>query len=131
MTRVFGFVGLLLVLGIGAYVYKQQIQATSVPGGATANPTTTIDVVGVRSDLIAIANAERRHFASDGKYVSVEELISNGDISMPKPSRGPYSYSADVNDDGFNIVATYSGTAEGNVPKTMSIDQLMQVRTSN
>lgn len=131
MTRVFGFVGLLVVLGVGAYIYKQQIQATSAPGGDASNPTTTVDVVGVKNDLVAIANAERRHFASDGKFVSVEELISNGDISMQKPSRGPYTYSADVNDDGFNIIASYSGTAEGNVPKTLSIDETMQVKTGN
>lgn len=128
MSRVFGFVGLLLVLGIGLYIYKQQIQATSAPGGAAANPRATIDVMGVRNDLVAIAQGERRHFASEGKYVSLGELISNGDISMQNPSRGPFNYSSDVDDSGFRITATYSGGDAG-VPKTMSIDQTMEIKT--
>jgi len=128
MGRVLGFVGLLVVLGVGMYIYKQQIVATSAPGGATASPRMTIDVTGVRNDLIAIANAERRRFASDGKYVDISDLISNGDISMQSPTRGPFSYSSSVNDNGFRITATYSGN-EANVPRSISIDETMQMKT--
>jgi len=128
MGRVFGFVGLLLVLGVGMYIYKQQVVATSAPGGTTANPRMTIDTVGVKNDLIAIAGGERRHFASEGKYVDISELISNGDISMQKPSRGPFSYSSSVSDTGFTITATYSGD-DPSAPRSMSIDQTMQIST--
>ncbi len=126
MGRALGFVGLLVVLGIGLYIYKQQIVSTSAPGGATANPRATIDTVGVRNDLVAIANAERRRYASDGKYVDISDLISNGDISMQSPSRGPFSYSSSVSDSGFTITATYSGN-DPNAPKRISIDQTMQI----
>ncbi len=126
MGRVFGFVGLLIVLGAGMYIYKQQVVGTSAPGGSTANPRATIDVTGVRSDLIAIASAERRHFASDGKYVDISQLISNGDISMQTPSRGAFSYSSDVSDSGFKITATYGGN-DPQAPKSLSIDQTMQI----
>src|SRR5579884_201546 len=98
MGRVLGFVGVLIVLGIGMYIVKQQVVSTSVPGGTTANPRVTIDVSGVKNDLVAIANGERRHFASEGKYVDISDLISNGDISMQTPSRGPFSYSSSVTD---------------------------------
>jgi hypothetical protein len=125
---VLGFVGLLIVLGVGFYIYKQQIVSTSAPGGSTSNPRATIDVTGVRNDLIAIANAERRRYASDGKYVDISDLISNGDISMQTPSRGPFSYSSSVSDSGFTITATYSGN-DPNAPKRMSIDQSMQIST--
>src|SRR3954462_5168072 len=124
MSRLFGFVGLLVVLAVGAYIYKQQIVATSAPGGATANPRATIDVAGVKNDLLAIAQAERRYWASNGKYVSIDELLTNGDISMQKPSRGPFNYSSTANESGFVITATYSGDDAG-VAKTMSIDQTM------
>src|SRR5512135_1885238 len=127
MSRIFGFVGILAVLAVGMYIYKQQILATSAPGGATANPHGTVDVVGVKNDLIAIAQAERRYWATNGKYTSIDELISNGDISMQKPSRGDFSYSSDFSDEGFTSTATYAGSAEG-VPKTMSVDQTMQVK---
>src|SRR3954463_8531891 len=98
MTRVFGFVGLLIVLGVGAYIYKQQIVATWAPGGATANPRATIDVAGVKNVVLAFSLAERRYWASSGKYVSIDELITNGDISMQKPSRGPFNYSSTANE---------------------------------
>jgi hypothetical protein len=126
--RAFGLLGLIFAMGIGLFVYKQQIQSTSSVAGATANPRVTVDVMGVRNDLIAIANAERRRFATDNKYVSIGDLISNGDISMPAPSRGPYSYTADVSENAFTITATYSGP-DGSVPKTLSIDQTMQMKT--
>jgi hypothetical protein len=108
------------------YLYKQQLVATAAPGGTAANPRMTIDTAGVKNDLVAIGNAERRRFASDGKYVDIGDLISNGDISMQQPSRGPFSYSSNVSDSGFTITATYSGN-DPNAPKTMSINQDMQL----
>src|SRR3974390_3244855 len=128
MGRAFGFVSLLLVLGVGMYIYKQQIVATSAPGGATANPRAAFDVAGVRNDLIAMASAERRRYASDGKYVDISDLISNGDISMQTPSRGPFSYSSSVSDSGFRITASYSGN-DANVPHSISIDETMQMKS--
>ena len=128
MSRSLGFIGLLIVLGIGAYLYMRQTQAVT-PGGSAATPRSTIDVAGVKNDLIALANAERRHFAAEGKYVSIDELRSSGDISMPSNSRGPYSYSAETSDTGFRITATYSGPPDAGVPRTLSIDETMQVKT--
>jgi hypothetical protein len=128
MGRALGFVGLLIVLGVGLYIYKQEVVATSAPGGTTANPRMTIDTAGVKNDLVSIANAERRRFASDGKYVDISDLISNGDISMQQPSRGPFSYTSSVSDTGFTITATYSGP-DASGPKSMSIDQTMQIST--
>ena len=128
MSRSLGFIGLLIVLGIGAYLYMRQAQSV-IPQGGTATPRSTIDVAGVKNDLIALANAERRHFAAEGKYVSIDELRSSGDISMPSNSRGPYSYSAETSDTGFRITATYSGPPDAGVPRTLSIDDTMQVKT--
>ena len=41
-------------------------------------------------------------------------------------SRGPYTYSADVSSGSFRILATYTGADPG-MPKTISIDQSMQI----
>ncbi len=125
MARTLGTLGLLIALAAGAYLYMKQTQAVSQAG--TANPRATVDVVGVRNDLIAIANAERRRFASDGKYVSLDDLRSNGDISMPANGRGPWSYSSEVTDTGFRIVATYTGEPVAGSPRTLSIDETMQI----
>jgi hypothetical protein len=126
MGKVLGFVGLLLVMATGLYLYKQQIVQTSAPGGSQTSPRATIDVTGVRNDLIALASAERRRMASDGKYVDLADLISNGDVSMQTPTRGPFSYSSSVSDTGFKITATYAGSDPG-VPKSLSIDETMQL----
>jgi len=127
MGRALGFVGLLLVMGIGLFIYKHQIQATStVAGASAASPRATIDITGVKNDLIALASAERRRQASDGKYVDIGELISNGDVSMQAPGRGPFSYTSSVSDNAFRITASYSGNDPG-VPHSMSIDETMQI----
>jgi hypothetical protein len=131
MSRTLGFVGLLIVLGIGAFIYMRQAQSVTPGGGgagSTATPRSTIDVVGVKNDLIALASAERRHFAADGKYVSIDELRSNGDISVPTNHRGLYSYSAETSDSGFRITASYSGPPNAGVPHTLSIDETMQLK---
>ncbi len=128
MGRVMGLLGVLIAMAVGAYVYSHQAQAVT-PGGAGNNPRAVIDVAGVRNDLIAIAGAERRHFASDGKYVSIDELMANGDISMQRKNRGPYSYDAEIGDSSFRITATYSGDPQANVPSRLSIDDTMQIQT--
>jgi hypothetical protein len=125
MGRALGFIGLLIAVGIGAFLYSKQAQSVASGGGS---PKTTIDVVGVRNDLMVIANAERRHLASDGKYVSLEDLRSNGDISMPSNTRGPYTYTVDLGENSFVVKASYSG-ADASAPRSISVDQTMQVTT--
>ena len=128
MGRALGFIGVLIALGVGAYLYTQQAKsAGEIAGGSS--PKTAIDVTGVKNDLMAIANAERRRLASDGKYVSLEDLRSNGDISMPGNTRGPYTYNVETGDQTFKVTATYSGPDE-HAPKVLSIDQNMQISSN-
>lgn len=124
MSRAVGFIAVLLVVVVGAWYYLKTTQSASPAG--TNNPTATVNLAGVKNDLVTLANAERRHFASEGKYVSIDELRSNGDISMPSNSRGPYSYSSDVTATGFRITATCSGACAG-LPASFSIDETMQI----
>jgi hypothetical protein len=125
MGRAFGFVSLIVVVGIGAYIYMRQTQ--SVMSAGTSSPTTTVDLIGVRNDLLAIAQAERSHAAAHGSYVSIEALRSQGDLTMTRDNRGPYNYSAELGDSSFRIVATYAGPESSGMPRTISVDQTMQV----
>ena len=125
MSRAFSFVALLAVLVVGAWFYMRQTQSTMA--GGTSNPTATVDLMGVRSDLLAMAQAERSHAALDGGFVSLDELRSHGDLTMTRDRRGPYTYSAEVSEDSFRIVATYSGSEGSGMPKSLSIDQTMQI----
>ena len=63
-------------------------------------------MVGVKSDLLAIAQAERMYLASHGSYASVDELQQDGSITFSGANRRGYSYTAEV-DDGqhFKITA--------------------------
>ena len=126
MSRAFGFIGVLIAVAIGAYIYSRQIQATS-PGNAAHDPRVTINTVAVKNDLIALAQAERRHLAAEGNYVSIDELRSNGDISLPQNGRGPYIYNAEVSGNTFRITATYQGPSNPGAPLLFSIDDNMEV----
>src|SRR5262249_39957721 len=120
------------VLGIGAYIFMRQSQAVTPGGGAagsTATPATTIEMTGVKNDLLQIAQGERRHWAADGKYVSLDELRSNGDISMQSDHRGPFTYAVETSENGFKATATYTGPSTPGVAKTLSIDETMQIKT--
>lgn len=125
MGRAFGFLTLIIVIAIGAYIYMRQTQKVMTAG--TTNPTSTPDLIGVKNDLLAIAQAERAYGATHGKFVSIDELRSDGALTMSRERRGPYSYSAEVGDSDFHIVATYSGPENTGMPKTLSIDQTMQI----
>jgi hypothetical protein len=123
MGRAFGFIVLVMAVAAGAYVYTRQVQSVTKVG---SNPQTTIDVTAVRNDLLALANAERQYFASNGKYASLDELRTGGGINIP--SRANYSYSAETTGTTFKIVAVYSGP-DTRAPKRLTVDENMTVRT--
>jgi hypothetical protein len=125
MGRAFGFLTLIVVVAAGAYIYMRQTQSVMTAG--TSNPTATVDLMGVRNDLLAIAQAERSHGALQGGIVSIDALRSGGDLTMQRNNRGAYNYSAEISDSGFRIVATYSGPENSGMPSSLSIDQTMQI----
>lgn len=126
MGKSLGFVGLLVVLAIGGYLYTHQ---GGSPGQTTAAAVSSVDVAAVKSDLLVLANAERSQFALEGKYLPLDELVSKGVVTMSRTSRPPYTYSAEVGGSSFRIVATYRGTPQPGAPRRISIDDTMQVST--
>jgi len=124
MGRALGFIGLIIALAIGMYIYSKQAQSAAPAGGGS--PKATIDLNGVKQDLINIAKAERGRMATDGKYLPLDELISGGDLHMSSNNRGGYTYSVEINGTTFKVVATYGGTVEG-YPKTLWCDDSMDV----
>ena len=127
MGRLFGFLGVVIVLAIGMYVYSKQLQSSSAPAGANT-PKAAINITGVRSDLISIATAERRYFASEGKYASLDELISTNYITVAR--RPPYTYEVQTSSSGFRAVATRSGDNTSGTPAQLSVDENMEFQTS-
>ena len=121
MGRLIGFLGVVIVLAIGMYIYSKQVQSSSTPAGANS-PKAAINITGVRSDLISIATAERRYFASEGEYASLDKLISTNYITVAR-QRPPYTYEVQTSSSGFRVVATRSGDDTYGAPGQLSVDQ--------
>jgi hypothetical protein len=128
MGRLFGFLSVVIVMAVGMYVYSRQVQSSSAAAGANS-PKAAIDITGVRSDLISIATSERRYFATEGKYASLEELIASNYISVAR-QRPPYTYEVQTSSGGFRVVATRSGDSTSGTPAQLSVDENMEFQTS-
>src|SRR5579864_3999188 len=128
MGRLFSFIGLLVVVGAGMYIYAHQAETSSAATG-TNNPKAAVNITGVRTDLMTIAQAERGYFALEGKYASLDELIASRSLSVSR-QRAPYSYDIEIGGGGFRIVATRSGDDNSGSPAQISVDETMQFQTS-
>jgi hypothetical protein len=126
MGRAFGFLGTVITLAIGMYIYSLQVR-TLTPGAGSGNPEEVATITGVKNDLIGIANAERGYLASQGKYASLGELTSGNYLSI-KGERPPYIYDVEVTDGSFRATATR--TTKG-APAQLSITENMQVQASD
>jgi len=124
----FGFLSVVIVLAVGMYLYSKQVQSTSAPAGANT-PQGAINITGVKSDLISIASAERRYFASEGKYASLDDLISTNYITVAR-QRPPYSYAVELSSNGFRVVATRSGDNAAGTPAQLFVDENMEFQSS-
>jgi len=123
MKRAVGLLGVVIALGAGYYIFKMQI--TEGPTGE-APPQQTIDVAGVKNDLLAIAQAERLYLASHGSYASLEQLQQDGAISFSGSNRRGYNFSVEISGEHFRVVATPVDPEKTGWP-TLAIDESMQI----
>ena len=128
MGRMFGFLSVVIVLGVGMYIYSRQAESSSAQSGAN-NPRAAINITAVRSDLISIATTERRYYATEGKYASLDELISSNYITIAH-QRPPYTYEIQISSTGFRAVASRSGDDASGTPAQLSVDENMDFQTS-
>lgn len=126
MGRIFGFLGLLIVAGIVFYLTTKQAQTVSQVGGGGSIQSAEV-MTGLKGDLIGIASAERQYNVTEGKYASLDDLVSGHYISVT--SRPPYSYDVQTTSSGFRVTATRSGATGG--PAQVWIDETMEIQTSN
>src|SRR5579863_7671744 len=80
-----GLVGLLITaaIGVGIYMYTLKLAAPA-PGMVV---TQNISVVGVKNDLMAIAQAERMYYTQNGSYADLPTLTSAGTMNITRTSR--------------------------------------------
>ncbi len=124
MGRAFGFIAVVLIAAFGMYYYMTASKAVSPANGV---PQATVDTTGVEQDLLQIANAERRYWATNNKYVSLDELISSGELQLGRTTRGAYTYSVDASASSFVAHARASNPPQG-APADLSVDESMRVR---
>jgi hypothetical protein len=100
--------------------------------------TQNISVVGVKNDLVAIAQAERMYYTQNGSYADLPTLTSSGTMNLARTSRDGYTYTANPSGNTFTVTAAYTappapnpaGVAPPHFP-TFTIDQTMEVHQSD
>lgn len=126
MLRAFGFLGTIATMAIGMYIYSLEVKTLEPSTVAGKGEEVTL-ITGVKNDLIGIATAERGYLASQGKYASLDELISGNYITI-KGERPPYIYDVEVSSSTFRATATR--TTKG-APAQLWIGENMQIQASD
>jgi hypothetical protein len=89
-------------------------------------PQQQIDVVGIRSELLAIGQAEGRYLVAHSTYGTLEQLQQD-ELLASAPDRRGYVFDVAVDGNrGFTVTATPSDPNKKGWP-TLAMDQTMQV----
>ncbi len=120
----------LAAIGLGIYMYTLKQDAPG-PGMVV---TQNISLVGVKNDLVAIAQAERMYYTQNGSYADLPTLASTGTMNIARTTRDGYTYSVLPSGNTFTVTATYTpppvenpaGVTPPHFP-TFTIDQTMEV----
>jgi hypothetical protein len=120
-------IGLLIVAVIGVLTYKYYFSHMEAAGTGTATPLQTIDMVGVKNDLLSIAQAERMYLTDHSSYASLDELVSSGALTMKKTGRDGYTYDAQPSDSTFRVIA-HCPAATNPGCTSFVIDQTMEIQ---
>ena len=116
-------VGLLVALGGGYFVYHTYFTRA---GFDQTPPQEQIDVIGVRSQLLVIGQAEKQYVVAHSAYGTLEQLQQDGPPSIGAPQRG-YTFAVSANgSQSFTATATPEDASKAGWP-TLVLDASMQV----
>jgi hypothetical protein len=122
-----GVTGLLIVALFAGVFYKYYWSNLQSTGAST--PAEILDVVGVKNDLLGIAQAERAYSAEHGTYASLDELISSDALIMNSTSHNGYTFSAETGDQTFRAIAHCPEETNPGCTSLM-IDESMEVQAA-
>lgn len=122
MGRVLGLLVVIVIIALSYKLYFSHLQSAG-----TGSPARAISDVGLKNDLIAIAQAERAYQAEHGSYASLDQLASGGAMTMVKSGRDGYTYDVETTYEGFRATAHCPATASPGCTN-WSVDQTMEVR---
>jgi hypothetical protein len=129
MKAMMGILGLVVVLAIGYQLYTISLD----PKGGSS-PKKQIDLAGVQTDLLSLAQAERLYFALNGAYATLDQLQQSGNIHFQESNRRGYHFAIEI--DGirhFRITATPADPEQADWPaySTDETQQITILRKSN
>jgi type IV minor pilin ComP (DNA uptake receptor) len=123
MRSMASLVGLLVALGGGYFVYHTYFTRA---GFDRTPPQEQIDVVGIRSQLLVIGQAEKQYVVAHSTYGTLEQLQQDGPPSIGTPQRG-YTFAVSTNgSQSFTATATPEDANKAGWP-TLVLDASMQV----
>jgi hypothetical protein len=117
-------VGLLIALSAGYFLYQSYLERTNF---AQASPQQQIDVVGIKSALLSIGQAERQYLVAHGTYGTLDQLQQDGSATIGMQQRG---YAFDIVAEGsrtFLATATPTDSTKAGWP-TLVMNETMQIR---
>ena len=118
-----GVVGLLIALGVGYFLYTKSLTSAGV---TQAPPQEQIDVIGIKTQLMNIGQAERMYVAAHGTYGTLEQLLADGPPGLGAEQRG-YVFTVTPNGaQSFTATATPTDPNKVGWP-TLVIDGTMTV----
>jgi hypothetical protein len=117
------------VLAFAIYTYSIKKLPTIDKGTAA---TQAISLVGVRSDLLQIAAAERDSLALNGHCSTIDEMISSGSLTISKAGRDGYSYDVSCHGGEFDVTAEHPSAPPGSSIRypSVSVDSNMEVKSN-
>jgi hypothetical protein len=120
--------GLLVFVAVSFRVYEVYVKRMPVTDKGTT-PTQAIDLVGVRTDLLQIAQAERAYLAINGECVNIEELATSNTLTIIKTERDGYFFSVACSGQDFTVTAKHAPAAPNSSIRypVLAIDQNMEI----
>lgn len=124
--------GVLVAAAIFFGIYQYYLKKMPASDEGTA-PTQAISLVGVRSDLLQIAQAERGYMATNGHCATLDELVSLTSLSMSGSERDGYTYSVECSGGDFTATARHAPAPAGSPVRypSFAIDAKMQIHEVN
>jgi hypothetical protein len=121
--RIVGIVGLVVVLGVGLYLFNRS--AGSGPGGS-APPQQRVDTIAIRQRLLAIGQTERQYLVAHGTYATLEQLTQDELLPGGVEQRGYTLTAVATGSEHFTITATPTDSNKTGWP-TLEITERMEV----
>jgi hypothetical protein len=91
-------------------------------------PRPQADMATVKEDLLKFARAERAFYASAGRYAAMNELRTEGLLSLPPETRWPYSYFVVMPGAKRFVVVAMGQGVMGARPLALAVDEKLDMR---